>query len=325
MNRHIIRALVCAVSLVALPLAGRAQSANVGEAPKLLVTMPAPPDRLTRLDERCNYIVDNYWKTFNPKSSFSSLDRLDHTLGTFFTFTPYATADTVHQAIDYLIASVEKAGPNNLLTLAHYAEKWCGTDTSEYASEELYYPFVRAVALNKKVKGAERARYEHQFKQMEASRNGVVVPDFTFISPDGQRMHLADVTAPHVLLFFYEPDCIDCSLAKARLSADYVIQYMIRHNMLSIVALHPGVADGQWRESAASMPEGWIVGAMPDADDIFSIRHQPEIIYLDVDRRVQAKNVQVDNIIRAFRGMLGDMLNAPETDGGEDVNAATEQ
>lgn len=301
--------------MTVLSLGGYAQSANVGEAPSLLVTMPTPPDRLTRLDERCNYIIDNYWKTFNPKSSFSSLERLDHTLGTFFTFTPYATADTVHQAIDYLIANVEKASPNNLITLAHYAEKWCGADTSEYASEELYYPFVRAVALNKKAKGAERSHFEHQFKQMEASRTGVVVPDFSFVTPDGKRMNLADITAPHVLLFFYSPDCIDCSLAKARLSADYVIQYMIRHNLLSIVALYPGAPDGQWRDGAASMPKDWVTGAMPDADDIFNIRHQPEIIYLDSARRVQAKNVQVDNIIRAFRTMLSEVLNGAEQTG----------
>ena len=63
--------------------------------PNLLVTMPSPPDRLTTQSQRCNYIVDNYWKTFNPKSSFSSQERLNHTLGTFFGFVPRSGEETV--------------------------------------------------------------------------------------------------------------------------------------------------------------------------------------------------------------------------------------
>ena len=155
--------------------------------PNLLVTMPSPPDRLTTLTQRCNYIVDNYWKTFNPKSSFSSQERLNHTLGTFFGFVPYSTADTVFMSIDGLLKQVAKAKPQNLLDLARMAEGWTYSDTAEVRSDELYFPFVEAVALNKKVKGAEKARFVYQYKQLLGSRLGQLAPDFEMTLRDGSR------------------------------------------------------------------------------------------------------------------------------------------
>lgn len=272
--------------------------------PDLLVTMPVPPQSITRLDQRCNFIVENYWKTFNPKSSFSSLDRLDKTLGVFFDVTPYATADTVHLAIDRLIEQVVKAKPENLLTLTKMVERWCYADTSEYLSEELYFPFVEAVALNKKVKGPLRARFVNQYNQIKNSKVGTTLENFEFIRPDGSKAQFNSITAPQLLIMFYDPSCTDCRLAKARLSADFVLNSLIDADVLAILALYPDEPNDEWRADAESMPSNWIIGALPEAESMFTMRLQPEIYYLDLNRRIAAKDVVVDNIMQAFRALL---------------------
>lgn len=309
MRRLCVFAVTAFVGIVS---AGAQSSVPAGD---LVVPIPAVPEEMSRLDERCNYIVDNFWKNAAFKSAFSSLDKMDATVGQFLAFTPYADATVVHQALETLITGVEKADAKNLIKLARMAEKWTGSDTAEYASEELFYPFVKAVATSKKVKDPEKARYQALYRQLNNSRQGARVADFSFTCPDGSTGKLSDVTSPSVLLVFYEPDCIDCRLAKARLSSDYVLPALVKSGVLSVIAIYPGEADEDWQADALTMPDGWIVGAAPDIDLDFTINHQPEIYFLDRDRNVAAKGIQVDNAIAAFRSLI-------QTQSASDARAA---
>jgi hypothetical protein len=288
------------LGLVAIVCAITAHAQNTD----LLVEVPKVPENITRLDERCNYIVSKYWERCNIKSAFSSLHRLDATLGQFLDFTPYATADTVHMAIDNLIKSVEKTGAENVLKLGRLAEKWTYADSAEYLSEELYYPFCEAVAKNKKIKGAEKARFEAQYKQLTNSRAGVQNPMLQFTRPDGTVGTLADITAPHVLLFFMDPECSDCRLAKIRLNADYAIDALVKNNILAIVAIYPGENDDAWKEYAAELPAEWSVGYWPEAETYFTMDSTPMLYYLDPDRIIKVKNIAVDNVLTAFKQFL---------------------
>lgn len=288
------------IALAAISFVAITASAQTYEAADLLVTLPTPPQSITRLDERCNFIVDKYWSTFNPKSSFSNRQKLDNTMGQFMAFVPYATADTVYASIDRLIASVAKAKPENLLTLAAVAEKWCYNDTAEYLSEELYFPFVSAVVNTKGVKGPEKARFAAQHKQLQTSMVGSQVVSLPFTKPDGTHGNISKVRAQHIILMFYDPECTDCRLAKARLVGDYKIREMLDSKELAIVAIYPGEASAEWKADAATLPDTWVVGAFPDADEYFTMRSEPEIYYLDAQRVIRVKDVPVDNIIRTF-------------------------
>lgn len=286
------------VSLITLftLMKGAAQSADND----LLVTMPVPPENLERLDERSTYIVEKYWDTFNPKSSFSSLARLQHTMDNFFGVAIYADANVVHTAIDRLIEKVAKAKADNLVTLAQMAEVCVYSDSADYISEEIYYPFVKAVATNKKVKNAQKARYAAQYKQLSNSQKDMVPADFTFTRPDGTTGTLSQVTTPFTVLFFYDPECLDCRLAKAQLSADYAIPTLIDSGQFTVMAIYPGEATDEWREDAKSLPENWVIGAWPEADTLFTMRKQPQFYVLDKHHKIIAKDIPVENIINTF-------------------------
>jgi hypothetical protein len=300
LNDKIMKKYILSLILsVAAGIVGTAQTAS-----DLLVEMPVAPESITRLDERCNYIISRYWDKFNPKSSFSSLDRMDKTFGQFVALTPYATADTVHLAVDHLISVVQKAQPENLITLAKIAEKWCYIDTAEYLSEELYFPFIEAIVKNKKAKGAERARFQAQYNQLLNSRVGCKVQSLTYTKPDGTKGSIDDVAAPHVLLFFYDPECTDCRFAKTRLEADYSVKKLIDDNELAVMAIYPGDADDAWRTDAEQLPQSWIVGANPDVDQTFTMRYKPEIYYLDKARTIRVKDVPIDNILTTFNQFI---------------------
>lgn len=270
----------------------------------LLVDVPVPPEQIQRLDERCNYIVDNFWKRLNFKSAFSSLDRMEATLGQFLSVTPYATADTVFMAIDRLIAGVEKADAKNLLPLARMAERWTVGDTAQYASEDLMLPFAKAVAASKKLKGADKEYYALMAQRMENSRVGATPADFTFTVPDGSIARLSEVTAPTVLIFFYDPSDFDSRLARTRLGNEYVVKTLIDHNLLQVVAIYPGEPTDEWQADVASMPDRWVIGAAPGIDRYFTIKGMPQIYFLDEDRRITDKDFNVDAAIMYFNQFL---------------------
>lgn len=290
----------------------------------LLVDIPVVPENITRLEQRCNYIVDKYWDHANMKSMFSSLNRLDKTFEQFLAFTPYATADTVQMAIDKLIKGVERADARNLDKLGRLAEKWVGSDTCEYASDDMMYMFANGIAQSKKFKGAEKERYAAIAKRLGNCRRGATVADFEFTTTDGTKAHLSDVKSQSYLLFFYEPDCIDCRIARTLLSQNFVLKTLQSHNMLRVIAIYPGEPDGEWSSDLESMPDLWVVGAAPDIDTMFTIDHSPQMYYLDRNYKVDSKGFGVESFLRYLDQFMNTTNNAGQSQGATEAPATAQ-
>lgn len=199
------------------------------------------------LTEKCNFLVYNFWERCNVKQSFSHLKKLDDAFGTWASFMPYAAADTVHMAIDNFIERVQKEAPKNLPEVGEIAQRWFYCDSAEFFSEELYLPFCRAVASAKKLPGSTKARYAAQLKILENSSLGSTLPDFSFTTPKGETMNFGDLRASRVILFFNDPDCFDCTLAKARLSADYNTNKLIESGLIKVVSIYPDSPSDEWK------------------------------------------------------------------------------
>ena len=175
------------------------------------------------------------------------------------------------------------------------------TDTAYIFSEDLYLPFAKAVAENKKISDADRAPFEREYKIIANSRIGQRLPDITFTTPEGSESRLSANIAPMVILFITGPDCSDCSLSRVRLSADYALTSMIKEGRLKIINLYVGPEDSGWTETAASVPEGWVAGRCPEIAEYFDIKSYPYIAYLNRKMEVLGKNFTVDDIIDSFR------------------------
>lgn len=279
--------------------AAAALGAVAQEADNHLFPYPVVPDSKTTLDQRCNYLLIHFWDRANVKQHFSTVDRLSQAFGDWCGFMPYATRDTVMLSIDRFIASVEKADPKRLGLVADIAAGWMQGDSAEYASDELYLPFARAAARAKKLDAASRAKYAAQVKLIEHSGLGMRVPDIAFTLADGAQGSLADVVASRVIILFADPDCLDCSLLKARLAADYNLKSLVDMGLVRVLVLYD--ADSDWQAAASSMPEGWTAAAAADLDTMFALPALPSIYYLDGRHRVLAKNVDPEGLLMGLR------------------------
>lgn len=270
---------------------------------------PTVPENRTTLSERCNYLVFHFWERCNLKQSFSSLAKLEKSLGDWIGFMPYATSDTVHMAIDKFLTDISKIGAKNLVTIADMAESLTYSDSAEIYSEELFLPFCKAVSENKKADKASRAHYGQQAKIIESSGLGRTVPAFQFVKPDGTAEDFGPIIASRIVLLLGNPDDFETSLAKARLAADYNLSKLAEQGLVKVVFLYPGQMDTKIKSQLEGYPENWIVGALPDYDSIFAVKNKPEILYLDPRHKVLGKNVDIDNLLLGLRQINLQMQN----------------
>ena len=79
-----------------------------------LFIYPVAPDTMMALQPRCDYIVSRFWDRCNFGTAFTKPDKLNRAFGDWISIMPHATADTVHHAIDRLMARFVKKGPETL-------------------------------------------------------------------------------------------------------------------------------------------------------------------------------------------------------------------
>lgn len=266
-----------------------------------LFVYPVPPDTMTLFQPRVDYIVTRFWDRCNFETARLHPKQFNQAFGDWMDMVPHASADTVFNSVNKLLKRFEKKG-DIILDLATMAENWLYADTAAYFSTELYLPFARAAATNKKISKAERARFAHQVKLMESSMVGATVPDIPMIYADGRSGTLADIKGKSVVLFINDPDCMDCTMARIRLSADPNTRDLIDRGELDVVSIYPGdTSDEEWEKAKANAVDGWVTVAMPDAYDYFDVRQPPLFIFLNSRHKVLVSGINDDYLLASFR------------------------
>lgn len=261
--------------------------------------LPIVPDSMG-FENRVNYLVDHYWDFCDLNKAFSSRQRMADAFKEYLDLMPLATGDHAINSVNAFIGKIEKK-PENLLFITTVAEEYMYSDTAEVVGDLIYLPFVQAVARNKKIDKASKARYERQARLIGNCQIGSEAPDFTYIDRKGEKRPFKSDSADVILLYIYDTDCPECSMARIRLHADINTTKLIDAKRLRIVAISPTTPDGEWRDRVASYPEEWEVGAVEDFDDIYEVRSIPTFYVLDDKYKIFAKNLSLEQVLDVNR------------------------
>lgn len=288
MLKRLITVIIALMSLTAAP------------AQETLFPYPSAPETLGTLQERCDWLVLRFWDRCNFDTAFRNRDKLHKSFGDWISIMQHSSLDSATVAIGRLIHRFEKKGPETV-ALADIAEAWLYSDTTETFQEELYLPFAVAASNAKKVPSAEKARFAMHRQVIESSAVGRTVPELAFEKRDGGTFKLSEIEGKSILLFFNDPDCGDCRLAKVRLGADYNTNALIDRGEMAIVSIYAGEPDDAWRQAMSTVPDSWIVVALPDADLYFDLSESPAFFYLNSAKKVLAKHLDLEYLLNAFR------------------------
>ncbi len=283
-----------------IALAAIALSAGMAQA-QTLFPYPTVPESIEGLTPRSDYMMEHFWDRCDLNSVFSSVKKFQGAFSDYVDLMPFASGEAMNSSVESFLKTVGKK-PKNLLTVAEMAEGLLYSDTAHVRCDECYLPFAKAVASNKKLSKAEKARFEYQAKVLERSQVGMTAPDITYTTREGKVERLSDIpNGPYVLIFINDPTCDECAMARVRLQADYALNSLIDKGLIKVLSLYPGDYDPDWAEQAKDYSHRWIVGAAPDADEYFDMRNPPVFYYLNGNHKILSKSLAVDNLIEAFR------------------------
>ncbi|MCM1521948.1 MAG: DUF5106 domain-containing protein [Muribaculaceae bacterium] len=262
---------------------------------------PIVPDSIRTLYGRCDYLAEHFFDFCDLSKSFSNRARMGEEFKTYLSIIANATPETAVKHAANLMKKLEKQ-PSDQVFLANIAEGMLYGDTARAWIDELYLPFAEAVAGNRRVDKAEKARFAQQAEILRNNMIGAVAPEIDYIKPDGSAGHFAPDSTEVTVIFFNDPDCSGCSMARLRLSADISTGELIKEGRMRVVALSLSEPDENWKKFAAEMPAEWIVGATPDADLTFDLRDgTPDFYVLGRNNKIKFKHLDADQLLDISR------------------------
>lgn len=262
---------------------------------------PLVPDSISTFQGRCNYLSDHFWDFCEMTKAFSAKQKMAQEMKVYLSVVANAEPDRAVAGVNALMKRLEKQ-PKDQLFIVSVAESQLYGDTAEMWIDELYLPFAEAVVANKRIAKAEKARYEQQASVLRRSLVGSPAPSLPYTKADGSKGDLLNDSAEVVLVFFNDPDCSDCAMARLRLDADISTTELIAEGTVRVVSISLADPDDQWRKSVEAFPESWTVAAAPDADLEIDLRSGPPDFYiLDRKHNIRYKHLSIEQVLDVAR------------------------
>lgn len=255
-----------------------------------LFEYPVAPDNLPDIKSRGNWLMQNFWGSFDFSQPSVSQAALDHAFNVFVSPLRWADPDVAETAIDNLVKTLQKHPPM-LFQFTKAAEHNLYTDRAEMWVDGAYLKFVDALLANKKISDIRKARYKAQKAQLSTSLIGGKMPPFSYVTPSGKEQKL-EFTTPFTVIEFGDPFCTECAMYKVNLESFPELNRMIADGQLSIYYIVPDAesVDG-WERQLAVYPSAWYRGAGKGLDEIYDMRQTPSVYLLGADGTIIDKYI----------------------------------
>lgn len=237
----------------------------------------------------------HFWNRMNFEDTVLSHDRdfMEQNFANFIALGHRAEKADMKAAAETLVKKAE-ADSVALEMITLIASHYLYDPNSPMYSEEDYLLFLEPLIASSKTGRGLRERLEWERKEVILNRQGVKAADICFITREGEKKRLYEMSNDRdVLLIFYNPDCDQCKEILPKIEKDKGIKKRIDAGELTVLAIYPGEEKEKWKEMAKDMPEEWIVGIDDGKiinEDTYILRAMPSIYLLDKDKVVRVKD-----------------------------------
>lgn len=254
-----------------------------------LFEYPTAPEELGSMEEKCGWIVDNFWTPMDFKSQ-TPVDqaKLNHAFGVYTIGCQYAPKVKAEASADRLLKNLQK-NPTLLVQFVKAAEENLYGPRADVWIDELYIKFLNAAVSNKKISKARKAKYEAQIKQLQNTVVGHTPATFDFERPNGDPAQYFAMSTPTIIMFG-DPDCDDCRQSRLRMESNVAFSRAVTDGKINVLFIIPDPEDG-WQKMASGFPKGWILGASDQVSDIYDIRQTPDVYLIGGDGKIVAKHL----------------------------------
>ena len=277
------------------------------------------PRMITDPSERLEWLCSHFWDRFTATDSLYHcdsvtvngvlLEQVEGQVGTFATLAqqiPLPSGKKAMRGLYDRLETFQLAHPegNVLPEVVGLISHYFYDPNSPVRSEDLYQPFVSALAESALIREDYRVRYAWDAKVCSLNPTGSVASDFVFIDTAGRRRTLHSVKAELTLLIFANPDCKACRDLMELMNAYPEIQASIASGKLKVVDIYIDEDIASWKAHKAEYPALWLCGYDPSftirRDRLYSVRAIPSIYLLDAKKTVLLKDATPERLLEAL-------------------------
>lgn len=187
------------------------------------------------------------------------------------------------------------------LRLTEKVSSYLFDPNSPLRDEDLYLPFVEAMAGSPCTSEDMRAAYRFEASQCRINQFGQKAPDFRYSTAGGTKGTLYAVKADYTMLFFSNPGCTACKEIIGEIRSRTYIEDYIRNGRLAIVNIYIDEEVAKWREYLPNYPSSWINGYdytfQLRESGKYAIRAIPSLYLLDSSKRIIMKDAATESVL----------------------------
>lgn len=294
---------------IALFTGCRSSSASTEEdVGKVSFTLPEIPGMIVEPAERDAFLLSNYWNNFNFKDSLSVLSN-----GFEKAFVNYIVLlQRTPGYSSYIASSLDSASRNHnvFVSFVNLYGKYLYNPNSPLRNETLYISVLQYLLASDAVDDQSKPTYKFRLDLAMKNRPGEAANNFDFttekLTDSGERIaqisSMYGIKADYLLIFFNNPDCMDCGRVKEYIKGSGIFNTMQRSGGLKILSLFPDTDIELWRNS--EYPKEWINGYdtkhIVTDSLLYDLRAIPTLYLLDRNKNVVLKDATIERIEAFF-------------------------
>ncbi len=155
---------------------------------------------------------------------------------------------------------------------------------------------LRTLASGGSFPAGESGRARFRLEMALKNRPGELAADFGFELADGSRGSLYGIDAEYLIVFFNDPDCVECRSLRSELASSPELGGLLASGRAKVLSLN--VAGGSFD---AGSPSGWLDacdrGRTVYSDALYDLRSLPVLYLLSSDKHVLLKDTSLDDIL----------------------------
>jgi hypothetical protein len=276
----------------------------------LSACMPSPESATAAVgqhtaDRRPTMVADrliHYWDEFNfeDQPAVTNPNLAEQKLVDFIAAMP-GVSDEVRSASITKLLSLAKPQPFAFSHFKEQLEHYLYDPNSPMRNDAYYESVLQFMLDSVELNEVEKFRYRTRLNMAAKNKIGAPAMDFKFKMAAGNTSGLYELNAPYILLFFYEPDCPNCQIAVAELSASVPFAQLIEKGQLKIAAIYAGTNANRWQNYQKHIPASWSNGFDPAnrirLEEKYDLRASPTIYLLDQDKKVLLKDTDLNKTL----------------------------
>ena len=259
------------------------------------LSLPEIPDSLSAPEERAEYLCLHWWDGFDfADTTLISRPRItEQAFVDFLSVLPYIADASVPLDTMFRRASADPAMFFHFVSLG---EKYLAGRWSPMRDEDLYIDMLRVLGSGTSFPAGESGRARFRLERALKNRPGEPATDFGFEFADGSRGSLYGIDAEYLIVFFNDPDCVECRSIRSELASSPELGGLLASGRVKLLSLN--VVGGSFDTGS---PSGWLDacdrGRTVYSDALYDLRSLPVLYLLSSDKHVLLKDTSLKEIL----------------------------